>query len=226
MPPRPVDFDPAQPLRSERHEKFARLRALLVPRLIAAREAGYDDMTPGNAAKLDRRKDIRARIAALSGLDQEIIRDKRARIEARLMAVMESDLLRDFAIIEMRDHDGKQVGEIVGINWAAVRASDSSAIVSKFKFDAKTGRLVDFERDDALNAIAQLRDMYGFKAPSKIAPTNPEGTEGYVAEVRWRDPIDLDPPGSSDGAIDNVKTAAERIAALRQRGGYGNGNPG
>jgi hypothetical protein len=167
MPPRPVDFDSAMPLRNEKHEQFARLRALLVPPLIAAREAGYDDVLPGNAAKLDRRKDIRARITALSGMDEQMIRQKRARIEARLMAVMESDLLRDFAIIEMRDHDEKQVGEIVGIDWAAVRASDSSAIVSKFKFDARNGRLVDFERDDAMNAIAQLREMYGFKAPSR-----------------------------------------------------------
>jgi hypothetical protein len=166
MPPRPVNFDPSQPLRNEKHEHFARLRALLVPRLVAAREAGYNEMTVGNAAKLDRRRDVRARIAALSGMDEQMIRDKRARIEARLTAVMESDLLRDFAIIEMRDYDGKQIGEIVGIDWAAVRTSDSSAIVSKFKFDAKTGRLVDFERDDAMNAIAQLRDMYGFKAPA------------------------------------------------------------
>jgi hypothetical protein len=166
MPPRPVNFDPAMPLRSAKHEHFARLRALLVPTLHAAREAGYDKMTPGNVAKLDRRQDIRARITALSGMDEQMIRGKRARIEARLMAVMESDLLRDFAIIEMRDRDGRQVGEIVGIDWAAVRASDSSAIVSKFKFDAKTGRLVDFERDDVMNAINQLRDLYGFKAPS------------------------------------------------------------
>jgi hypothetical protein len=33
MPPRPVDFDPATPLRNEKHEHFARLRALLVPTL-------------------------------------------------------------------------------------------------------------------------------------------------------------------------------------------------
>jgi hypothetical protein len=166
MPPRSVDFDPAQPLRNEKHEHFARLRALLVPALHAAREAGYDQMTLGNAAKLDRRKDIRARVTALSGMDELMIREKRSRIERRLMAVMEADILRDFAIIEMSDRDGKQVGEIVGIDWAAVRASDSSSIISRFKFDAKTGKLVDFERDDVLNAIGQLRDMYGFKAPA------------------------------------------------------------
>jgi hypothetical protein len=164
MPPRPVDFDPEQPLRNAKHEHFARLRALLVPAHHAAKEAGYDQMTPGNAAKLDRRWDVRARITALSGMDQQMIREKRARLEARLMAVVESNILRDFAIIEMRDHDGRQVGEIVGIDWAAVQASDCSSIVSKFKFDPKTGRLVDFERDDVMNAISQLRDLYGFKA--------------------------------------------------------------
>jgi hypothetical protein len=37
MPPRPVNFDPEQPLRSEKHEHFARLRVLLVPVLEAAK---------------------------------------------------------------------------------------------------------------------------------------------------------------------------------------------
>jgi hypothetical protein len=189
MPPRPLEVDPTKPLQNEKHEQFARLRALLVPRLIAAREAGYDEMTAGNAAKLDRRKDIRARVAILAGMDEQMIRDKRARIEARLMAVMESDLLRDFAIIEMRPHgeDGKQIGEIVGIDWAAVRASDSSAIVSKFKFDPKTGRLVDFERDDVLAAIAQLRDMYGFKSVAKVALTDPTGEKGVPLVPEYTD---------------------------------------
>jgi hypothetical protein len=125
-----------------------------------------------------------------------MIREKRARIEARLMKVMESDLVKDFAIIEMCDHHGKQVGKIVGVDWAAVRASDSSAIVSKFKFDAKTGRLVDFERDDAMNAIAQLRDMHGFKAVTKVAPTSPDGKEPFA------------PPEMSDNEL------ARRIALV------------
>jgi hypothetical protein len=128
MPPRPIDFDPAMPLRNERHEHFARLRVVLTPRLIAAREAGFETMTPGNAAKLDRRKDIRARIAALSQMDEEIIRMKRERIEARLMKAMEADILRDFAIVEKVMVDGTETSKVVGVDWEKLRQSDSSLL--------------------------------------------------------------------------------------------------
>jgi hypothetical protein len=175
MPPRPLMFDPTQPLRNERHEQFARLRALLVPRLIAVREAGYESMTAGNAAKLDRRKDIRARIAALSAMDEEIVRMKRERIESRLMKVVEADIVRDFAIVEKVMVGGVEVSKVVGIDWQKVIESEISIVVSEFSFDAETGCLTKFKREDALNAIAQLRDMLGFKAPTKIAPTTADG---------------------------------------------------
>jgi hypothetical protein len=38
--------------------------------------------------------------------------------------------------------------------------SNVSIVLSTFKFDAKTGALTDFSRDDDMNAIAQLRDMH------------------------------------------------------------------
>jgi hypothetical protein len=75
------------PLRNPRHELFARARALLMSPQQAALDAGYTDVTPGNAARLDRRKDIQARIAKLGELDEELIRWKRAKIEARLNLV-------------------------------------------------------------------------------------------------------------------------------------------
>jgi hypothetical protein len=134
MPPRPVDFDPEKPLHNERHEHFARMRAVLTPRLQAAREAGYGEMTPGNAAKLDRRADIRARIAALSKMDEEIIRMKRERIEARLMKAMEGDILRDFAIVETVVVDGVETSKVVGVGWDKLRQSDSLVIISEFVF--------------------------------------------------------------------------------------------
>src|SRR5262249_47711643 len=154
-----VDFDPTMPLRNERHEAFSRLRAILTPKLQAAREAGFETMTLGNAAKLDRRKDIRARVAALAKLDEEIIRMKRERIEARLMKAMEADILKDFAIVEKLVVGGVETSRVVGVDWEKLRQSDSSAIVSEFVFDSETGHLTKFKRDDALNAAAQLRDM-------------------------------------------------------------------
>ena len=61
------------------------------------------------------------------------------------------------------------------IDWSKVAGSSYGATISGFKFDKDTGALVDFERDSALQAIAQLRDMHGFKAPSKLEATGKNG---------------------------------------------------
>jgi hypothetical protein len=159
MPPRQVNFDPASPLHNEKHERFARLRAILTPKLQAAREAGFETMTPGNTAKLDRRPDIRARVAALCEVDEEILRMKRERLEQRLNLVAYGNILQ-FATID------QETGEITAIDWRKVAESDLAVIISDFSFDPKTGRLTKFERDNALNAINQLRELHGFKAPA------------------------------------------------------------
>ena len=55
----------SEPLRNEKHERFARMRSLGMPLLPAAREAGYEIMTAGNAAKIDRKMKVRAGVAWL-----------------------------------------------------------------------------------------------------------------------------------------------------------------
>jgi len=60
-------------------------------------------------------------------------------------------------------------------------------IISGFKFDKDTGRLTDFERDNALQAANQLRDMHGFKAPAKTEMTGPGG--GAVLHGLDRDTV-------------------------------------
>jgi hypothetical protein len=169
MPPRLAEFDPAMPLRNEKHEHFARLRAVLTPRVEAAREAGYGEMTPGNVAKLDRRPDVRARIAALAKMDEEIIRMKRERIEARLNLAAYGNILQ-FATID------PETGQIAAIDWRKVAESDLAAIICDFSFDPKTGRLTKFERDSALSALNQLRELHGFKAPARTELTGKDGT--------------------------------------------------
>lgn len=150
-----------------KHERYAFERALLVPRLQAARAAGYENMTAGNAAKLDRKPKIAARIAELRGDDVEMLRAKRAKIEERLSKSAYGDIL-DLAKIDPETK--KPV-----IDWQAVKESDLSVTISEFVFDKETGEMVRFKRDDANAAIAQLRDLHGFSAPKKIAPTNPAG---------------------------------------------------
>jgi hypothetical protein len=80
------------------------------------------------------------------------------------------------------------------IDWNKVAASPYGVIISGFKFDKDTGRMVDFERDNALAAAAQLRDMHGFKAVQKTALTDPTGnnpaslyliSEKPMSEAEW-----------------------------------------
>jgi hypothetical protein len=55
----------SQPLRNYRHELFAQARAVFIRSLEATRKAGYETITPGDAAKIDRNRQVRARIRFL-----------------------------------------------------------------------------------------------------------------------------------------------------------------
>jgi hypothetical protein len=65
--------------------------------------------------------------------------------------------------------NGVKTPKVVGIDWEKLRQSDSSVIISEFTFDPESGHLTRFKRDDALNAAAQLWDMWGMKAPTKVS---------------------------------------------------------
>jgi hypothetical protein len=60
----------SQPLVNQKHEAYARQRALLRSKIEAYRAAGFastsDHNARGNAGKLERRADVQARIAYLS----------------------------------------------------------------------------------------------------------------------------------------------------------------
>jgi hypothetical protein len=173
------------PLRDERLERFARLRVIGVPKEAAAEQAGFRTrdgrpLRQGNIARIDRRADVRARIAYLAHDDVEVTKEVRQFVRERLMKVANFDILKQFGIVETYERGGKKLGKLVGIDWAALQASELSIAVRSFKFDSKTGELTDFDRDDPMNAVAQLRDMHGLRSVTKIAPTNPEGTKEFV----------------------------------------------
>jgi hypothetical protein len=163
-------------LRNTKHERFALLRAMLVPRQKAAREAGIETDYPGNIARIDRRKDVRRRIEELTAESRSLVREKRDRIEARLNASAYGDIL-EFALV---DQETKQ---IIGIDWEQVKASDIAVTIKGLSFDKDSGRLTKFECDDAMNATAQLRDMLGFKAAEKPQRLRLEGPGGGPVEV-------------------------------------------
>jgi hypothetical protein len=137
---------------------YAFERSLGIPPAEACRRAG-GKVENGHATKWEQNKRVQAWIGYYRSLgqDDEMIAAKRARIEERLALAAFGNIF-DFAEI----HGGNEID----IDWRAVAASAYAPIISGFKFDKDTGRLVDFERDSALQALAQLRDMHGFKAPS------------------------------------------------------------
>ena len=125
----------------------------------------------------------------------------RARIEQRLELAAYGNIF-DFAsmvdrVVTVRvDEDTMEERTVKSpvIDWDKVASSPYGAIVSGFKFDKDTGHLVDFDRDNALQALAQLRDMHGFKAVTKTALTDPSGnnpasvyliSEKPMSEADW-----------------------------------------
>jgi hypothetical protein len=165
--------------------------SVALPKEIAARPKAYAfgrsiGMTPaaacrraggkvenGHATKWERSAKVRAWVEHFRSLGQteEMLAAKRALIEERLNMAAYGNIF-DFATINEMERSPR-------IDWNKVVDSPYGVIISGFKFDKDTGVLVDFERDNALQALAQLRDMHGFKAPSKIAPTDPTGEKPY-----------------------------------------------
>src|SRR5215472_698968 len=83
-------------LKNAKYERYCRLRAALQPRVEAYREAGWetsdDDDAYSNACRLERRPGVRERIEYLSHQAEELIPEKRRRIEQQLWAIHEADI--------------------------------------------------------------------------------------------------------------------------------------
>lgn len=175
-----ADFDPSVPLADGRYERFAQLRVIGVPYRVAANEAGFQarggkPILAGNAARLDRHPEVTARKAYLAADEAEVIAATRLFVRDRLMRSATLDVLKDFAVVGVVEIDGKKVPRIVGIDWENLKQSDQSIAIRDFKFDRETGVMVEFTRDDPLQAASQLRDMYGLKAPRKKELSGPNG---------------------------------------------------
>jgi hypothetical protein len=86
----------SRPLKNPKYEKYCRLRASLQPRIQAYREVGWktrdDDDAYSNACQLERRPALRERIAFLSRQDEELIPEKRRRLEQALWSMHDADI--------------------------------------------------------------------------------------------------------------------------------------
>jgi hypothetical protein len=185
----PEKFDASVPLGDPRYERFAQLRVMGVPKIEAAWDAGFrkegtedKPILPGNVARLDRHPEIIARKAYLAKDDDDVIAATRLAVRDRLLASATMNVLADFAIIGHVEIDGKKVPRIVGIDWKALKNSEHAAAITGFKFDRESGVMTEFTRDDPLQALSQIRDMYGFRAPRKTELTGKAGGPVMVVD--------------------------------------------
>jgi hypothetical protein len=84
----------------KKYEKYCRLRASLQPRGQAYREAGWEMSNDDDAYSNERRPGVRERIEYLSRQDEELIAEKRQRIEGQLWAIHEADIGKCFETYE------------------------------------------------------------------------------------------------------------------------------
>lgn len=161
--PAAIPIPGSQPLRNPKHERYARHRSLLMPRLEAARAAGYDDMTIGNAAKLDRNLRIADRIAFLCRQDEDILRAKRLKLEEFLWNVHEVNYA-DFWEPTKSGQRLKAFGEL---------APEHQRVIQSLKYTEK-GRPV-LEVYSKLQANQELRKLLGLGAPER------DGTDEVTA---------------------------------------------
>ena len=108
-----VPLPGSRPLSNARHEHYCRLLSLLWPKGQALREAGMRAVknhdAVSNATLLERRQDVRDRIAFLVRQEEEVLAEKRKRIEETLWAIHEAniaDLFETYSTIK-RDHTGQ-----------------------------------------------------------------------------------------------------------------------
>ncbi len=103
----------SRPLTNSKLERYCRLRAALLPRAQAYREAGWNDSSNegaySHACRLETRPGVKARIKHLAHQAEDLIAEKRQRIEAALWDIHEADLGECFETVEVvkRDKDGK-----------------------------------------------------------------------------------------------------------------------
>jgi len=103
----------SRPLKNTRQERYCRLRASAQPRIPAYREAGWETSDDAdaysNGCRLERRREIKDRISYLSRQEEDLIVEKRRRIEAQLWAIAEANIQDFFEPHEViqRDHTGQ-----------------------------------------------------------------------------------------------------------------------
>jgi hypothetical protein len=169
-----IAHDPAPgslPLRNPKHERFARHRSMLMPKVEAYRAAGYESASDhdalGNACKLERKQTVIARVAWLCRQDEDILKAKRRRLEEFLWNVHEINYADFFEVSDRPqvDEDGEETGYLIRehtLKDFATLSPDHQRVIQSLKYTEK-GRPV-LEMYSKLQANMELRKMLGIGA--------------------------------------------------------------
>jgi hypothetical protein len=91
-----IDYDGSKSLKNNAHERYARLRAQALPRIVAFRKAGNvaknDRNADANSFRLEKKPGVRERIEYLTRQAQDRVIEKRMALEEQLWAIHEADI--------------------------------------------------------------------------------------------------------------------------------------
>jgi hypothetical protein len=159
-------------LKNAKYEKYCRARASAQPRIVAYREAGWetsdDDAAYSNACRLERRPGVRERIEFLSHQDEELIAEKRRRIEEMLWSVHEAaigDYLETVEIDSKIIERPKRISELpreMQQNIERITIDGKGRVVpqlySKLEASKELRAMLQIGRSSEANDLARLSD--------------------------------------------------------------------
>jgi hypothetical protein len=156
---------------------YAFERSLGIPPSQACRAAG-GKVENGQATKWERNPRVQAWISYYRSLGhtEEILAAKRERIENELNLVGLANM-DDFVTLVPSGSRVMPVLDLARIH--ELPEFERRAALAAVKTIRYTENGPTFEMHGKLEALAQLRDMHGFKAVTKIAPTDPSGEKPY-----------------------------------------------
>ena len=195
-----IEAPPSQPgsvpLRNRRHEQYCRLRVLGISPIAAARDSGFTAgltsptaETDKNAglrgviSKLERNKAIRARIQYLAGNTDDVLRQKRAALEAPLWNIFKASI-KDYTRITDSGSlilDASPIAELPEDEQRELLAVVKS--VSPTKYGPRV------EMFSPLDAASQLRALNGLDAPKRVEMSGPDGGPIETEDVSARELI-------------------------------------
>lgn len=216
-----IEAPPSQPgsvpLRNRRHEQYCRLRVLGISPIAAVRDSGFTAglasptaETDKNAglrgviSKLERNKAIRARIQYLAGNTDDVLREKRRKIEECLWNILDAPIKRVMtAQPAITDDDGNTVRaatvELDVEKVAALDADEQTSLYGTIKtVTFLSGGSVKLEPYPVTEAASQLRALNGLDAPKRMELTGADGGPMQIARVER---VIVDPADSNRSGV-------------------------